>query len=145
MGDLNEQLGTDSSLMAQICCNHNMYDVFVVIYTHLYDSPINARGYQRNDYFSASTNIPEPEGVGHNLLHLLYKSDHRSIFLDLPLHPEAPTIIPNALREILSTSDKVTLFITTIHKYLEKNNIYATYTKCIKKSGVYFSTPTMTN
>ena len=124
MGGFNEQLGEDPSLMAKICSNHDLYDALPSLHPHLHESPTYSNRTKRLDYFLILSNIPTPRGVCHNPYNLLYKSNHQSIFLDLPLTSKAPLIVPCKLQEIHSTSNKVASFIITMNDYLNHNDVF---------------------
>ena len=126
MGDLNEELGKDPTLMASICSHHKLYDVLPYMYPADSTVPTYIRGNKRLDYFLLSHNSPQPIDVGYNQYHMLYSSDHRAGFMDIPLyhHQNTKHIIQNSLREIHSDSHKVGEFIDNIYTHLLHNNVF---------------------
>ena len=121
--------------MEKIYSNHDLYDTLLSLHPHLHESPIYSNRTKRLDYFLILSNIPTPRGICHNAYNLLYKSNHQSIFLDLPLTPKALLIFPCKLQEIHSTSNKVSSFIITMYNHLDHNDVFCHYIAFINTIG----------
>ena len=127
MGNFNEVLGKNPSLMSNICLEHSMYDVLNKLHPHEINKATYIRGKKRLDYFLLSNNFPQPSAMGHCPYYYLYNSDHRPMFLDLPIDKKfriKNKIISNDIREISSKLDNITLFVDVVHKHLMQNNIF---------------------
>ena len=117
LGDLNETIRMDPDLMANICVENDLYDVLPSRYPHQHNTPTYHRGSSRLDYILLSNNTPTPLAMGHNPYNLIYTSDHRAMFIDLPIDITISNLTPSELREIHSDSVKVKDFIITIHQH----------------------------
>jgi hypothetical protein len=57
VGDFNETVGKDPTLMASICANHSLYDVVDHVHGTVADIPTYIRGSRRLDYCLLSCHI----------------------------------------------------------------------------------------
>jgi hypothetical protein len=128
MGDLNEVVGLDPTLMASVCAACHLYDPFSDLFPDQADTPTYARGSKRLDWVLVSRSLlPVIEGVGYNRFNLLYHSDHRAIFIDLAKRESlglSSPLVPHSRRFIHSNCPQVRDFIWEAYKHLQENKIF---------------------
>jgi hypothetical protein len=86
VGDLNETLGNDPTLMASVCAKLNLYDVVDNMHGSSADIPTYIRGTYRLDYCLLSSTLQSAvHAIGFNFFNQYASSDHRALFVDFDL------------------------------------------------------------
>jgi hypothetical protein len=129
VGDLNETLGKDPTLMASVCAKYSLYDVVDNIHGSDADIPTYIRGTRRLDYCLLSANLqPDLHATGFNLFNEYASSDHRALFVDFNLSHTLgkpnPAIVPPAKRFVSSRSDDVSKFVRKMSSHLHENKVF---------------------
>jgi endonuclease/exonuclease/phosphatase family metal-dependent hydrolase len=111
VGDFNETLGKDPTLMASVCAKFNLYDVVANVHGPAADIPTYIRGTRRRlDYCMLSTKLQsDVHAIGYNLFNQYAFSDHRTLFVDFDLAHTLgktnPKMVPSKKR-FVSTGDE---------------------------------------
>ena len=84
LGDFNEILGKDPSLISSLCIKFKLYDPFNDLYPEQSTLPTYVRGQTHLDYIMISTSLGKPTKIGYNPFYFIYNSDHRAMFIDKP-------------------------------------------------------------
>jgi hypothetical protein len=129
VGDFNETLGKDPTLMASVCAKHSLYDVVDHVHGPVADIPTYIRGSRRLDYCLLSSHLQARlHAVGFNLFNEFASSDHRALFLDFDLlgtlGKPNPTIVPPSKRFVSSRSDDVCKFVAKMADHLQQNKVF---------------------
>ena len=69
----------------------------------------------------------KPTKIGYNPFYHIYNSDHRAMFIDLPIKndfKQKNPIVPADMREIGSKAKHVDKFLSTIYNHLQQNKIF---------------------
>ena len=74
-----------------------------------------------------STFLRNPTRIGYNPFYHIYNSDHRAMFIDLPVKKHFkqtnPIVLAN-MREIGSKAKNIDKFVTKIYDYLQQNKTF---------------------
>eukprot|EP00980_Cylindrotheca_fusiformis_P009601 scaffold2123_cov96-Cylindrotheca_fusiformis.AAC.14 len=87
LGDFNETVGMDMTLMASICASFQLVDAVTARHPTCYNTPTYNRGSRRLDYgLISATLLPLLRESGLNQFQEVSTSDHRAVFLQLDKH-----------------------------------------------------------
>jgi hypothetical protein len=136
VGDFNEVLGTNPSLMASVCTKFDLYDVLASHHPDADSQPTYIRGQKRLDYLLLSRTLrPSVQAVGMNRYHMLYHSDHRAPFLGLDKQSTfglPSPIARTSLRHIESNSQSVAKFIQLVYAHLTENKVFHSFAEFLQ-------------
>jgi hypothetical protein len=127
VGDFNDSLGEDPSLMAHICYTHNLLDILDHQHPDAAHIPSYARSANRLDYAILSRNLVNfvtTSGLNH--YHAFYPSDHHPLFVgfDDTLFGPRPAITSARTCYVHSNAANVKLFIGHAYKHLQDTGTF---------------------
>ena len=72
------------------------------------------------------TKTKRPTRIGYNPFYFLYNSDHRAMFIDIPIkhHFQLQPMVSSTAREIGSKSKHIEKFIDKVYDHLEQNKVF---------------------
>jgi hypothetical protein len=129
VGDFNETLGNDPTLMASVCAKYSLYDVVDNLHGSCANVATYIRGTRRLDYCLLSSHLQQDlQATGFNLFNEYASSDHRALFVDLNLSHTLgkpnPAIVPPAKRFVSSRSAHVSKFVSKMASHLHENKVF---------------------
>jgi hypothetical protein len=129
VGDFNERLGNDPTLMASICGEFDFLDAHDFQHGDAAMVPTYIRGTKRLDYCFLSPSLaPFVRRTGINLFNECFHSDHRALFVDIDLRAYLGDNLPKLARPdqrfVSSRSQHVTKFVSKVHAHLMENKVF---------------------
>ena len=71
--------------MSSLCVKFKLYDPFYERYPAQAAMPTYNRGQTCLDYILLSTSLGKPTNIEYNPFYFIYDSDHRAMFIDIPI------------------------------------------------------------
>ena len=107
LGNFNEVLGKEQGLIISLCISFDLCNTFSKKYPQKSNMSIYSRGTNRLNYVLMSTSMGTPTKISYNPIFHIYNSDHRVMFIDLPIKTrfkQKNSIVLANMREIGSKS-----------------------------------------